>query len=365
MSRLERLTASVTSCSTRSASRRGARAVRRLLVGALRLVPRARQAAPLRGGQRGRLGRAAPRRSSGCSAAPSGDAVRDRGDLVAPARRARAARGRPLAGGGRRRCATRGRGRVGRLIEAVTRCAATATRWAPGPAAAARRCSPPTGYDGLERHLARLARFELVDGRRRRRRPGRRWRSRRRHPGARLGRDRSRRGGAAARGPARAAEQRRSSAPSASSPTRVRAKAPPEVVEAEREEARRAPRGAEAAGRMTFRQAEEYLLGPRAVRDALRPRPHAQADDRARAAAAALRVDPRGRHQRQVVDRALLRRDPRAPRHSHGELHLAAPALVQGADRGRGAARVRGRLRRRGQAGGARGGAREPHRRRR
>ena len=46
----------------------------------------------------------------------------------------------------------------------------------------------------------------------------------------------------------------------------------------------------------------------RAVRDALRPGPHAAADDRARRAAGALRVDPRRRHERQVVDGADDRR---------------------------------------------------------
>ena len=101
---------------------------------------------------------------------------------------------------------------------------------------------------------------------------------------------------------------------------------------------------------------------PRAVRDALRPRPDAPADDGARPAAAPLRLDPRGRDQRQVLDRALLRRDPRAPRAAHRQLHLAAPALVPGADRGGGGAGVGGRLR--GCRGARRAGrrARQPHR---
>ena len=33
-------------------------------------------------------------------------------------------------------------------------------------------------------------------------------------------------------------------------------------------------------------------------------------------------------HERQVLDRAHDRRDPGAPRPAHGQLHLAAPALV-------------------------------------
>ena len=89
---------------------------------------------------------------------------------------------------------------------------------------------------------------------------------------------------------------------------------------------------------MTFREAEEYLLSPRAVRDALRARPDAQADDGARPAAAPVRVDPRGRDQRQVLDGAVLRRDPRAPRAAHRQLHLAAPELLPRADRGGGGA---------------------------
>ena len=91
-------------------------------------------------------------------------------------------------------------------------------------------------------------------------------------------------------------------------------RAPAEVVEEERRkleeyrEALRAPRGDELPpGRGVPALA-------RAVRHALRARPHAPADDRARPAAAPLRLDPRGGHQRQVVDGALLRRDPRAPR---------------------------------------------------
>ena len=52
----------------------------------------------------------------------------------------------------------------------------------------------------------------------------------------------------------------------------------------------------------------------RAVRDAVRPRPHAPADDRARSSRARVRVDPRRRDQRQVLDGPDDRRDPRPPR---------------------------------------------------
>ena len=68
---------------------------------------------------------------------------------------------------------------------------------------------------------------------------------------------------------------------------------------------------------MTFREAEDVPARPRAVRDEVRPGADAQADDRARPAAAALRVDPRGRLQRQVVHRAVHRGDPRARGAAH------------------------------------------------
>ena len=67
---------------------RGARLLRVLLVGALRLVPGDRQAAPLRR-RRGRRGEPALRARAGARARASGDAVRHRGDLELPARTAR------------------------------------------------------------------------------------------------------------------------------------------------------------------------------------------------------------------------------------------------------------------------------------
>ena len=87
---------------------RGARPLRRLLVGGVRLVPGAGQAEALRVVQRGRVRRAPARARADAPAAAPGDAVRDRGDLVAAARRARApgrerlARARPGAAGPRR-----------------------------------------------------------------------------------------------------------------------------------------------------------------------------------------------------------------------------------------------------------------------
>ena len=87
----------------------------------------------------------------------------------------------------------------------------------------------------------------------------------------------------------------RSSAPRASSPTRASSPRRREAVVAGRaRQARAAARGArEPAAAVTAgltRDAERYLLGARAVRHALRPGPHAPADDRARLAAGALRA---------------------------------------------------------------------------
>ena len=126
------------------------------------------------------------------------------------------------------------------------------------------------------------------------------------------------------------ARSRRSSPTSSSSRRR-----PPAVVEEERAQAGRVPRGARAARAVNFRAGRGVPARARAVRDAVRARPHAPADDRARHAAAALRVDPRGR------DRTASRRPCAScaailERHGlrTGQLHVAAPALVPRADRG-------------------------------
>ena len=103
----------------------------------------------------------------------------------------------------------------------------------------------------------------------------------------------------------------------------------------------------------------------RAVRDAVRPGPHAAADDRAGPPRAALPVDPRGRHQRQVLDDADDRRDPLAPRPAHRRLPVAAPGLVRRADPDRRRGPRAGRVRRRDAARRARRRARRPLARRR
>ena len=78
-------------------------------------------------------------------------------------------------------------------------------------------------------------------------------------------------------------------------------------------------------------------------------------------ARAALRRDPRARHQRQVLDHAHDRGDPRAPRPAHGRLHLSAPGLLPRARADRRARAGRGRLRRGDRPRGVGGRARQPH----
>ncbi len=84
---------------------RRARPLRVLLVGALRLVPRDRQAAALRR-RRGRVRDAALGARAGARPGPSDDAVRHRGDLLVPAQAGR--------GGARHPSVPRGRRRAGR-----------------------------------------------------------------------------------------------------------------------------------------------------------------------------------------------------------------------------------------------------------
>ena len=140
-------------------------------------------------------------------------------------------------------------------------------------------------------------------------------------------------------------------------------KAPAEVVEGERRKLDEYRHALDRLERMNFRQAEEYLLGLElfGMRFGL-DRMHKLMTVLGHAAAP-LRLDPRGGHQRQVVHGALRRGDPRAPRAAHRQLHLAAPGLVPRADRGGGGAGVRGGLRRGGGERRARRRAGEPHRR--
>ena len=179
----------------------------------------------------------------------------------------------------------------------------------------------------------------------------------RRHLRCRPGRSASKRAGRTSRA--------RSRAPKASS--RTRASSRRRRPRWSRESATSSPALQEELGRRSddLPGGRGLPARPRAVRDAVRARPHAQADDRARDAAAAVRLDPRGRLEREVVDRAHDRGDPGARGAEDGLVHVAAPAHVRRAGRGRGAAAAGARVRRGGRARRARRGARQPHARRR
>ncbi len=115
-------------------------ALRLRLRRAVRLVPRDGQAAAVRRGQRGDRGVRALRAGGDARAGPSGDPVRDRGDLDVPAGDRRPADGASLAAGGPG-AARRGRrgGDGARDRGHARRCAAGATAWARRPARACRR----------------------------------------------------------------------------------------------------------------------------------------------------------------------------------------------------------------------------------
>ena len=235
-----------------------------------------------------------------------------------PAGRAAGDRGR------RRRCATPTPRRAwAPSIAAVTRAALLARR---APASSPAQVLPARAGRPRRRRRARGA--DGAPGPRRRRRADRGRAVRGRH-----GRDPRRRarrpgrGGAQARRRARAPAAARSRAPRASWPTRASwPRRPTQLVAAEREKLDRLRRELEAA--VTLAERRALPARPRAVRHALRPGPHAPADDRAGLAAGALRVDPRRRHQRQVLDGAHDRGDPAPPRPAHRHLPLAAPRLL-------------------------------------
>ena len=136
-----------------------------LLVRARRLVPRAREAAPVRGGERRGLGGAPVVARAHPAAAPPGDAVRDRGDLVAHAGRgARAARGGRVPRRRPSRFDEDAERELARMIEAVTALRRYRDEVGAKPSAAVRGHLAAEGYDACAAHVARLARFEWVDG---------------------------------------------------------------------------------------------------------------------------------------------------------------------------------------------------------
>ena len=246
-------------------------------------------------------------------------------------------------------------------IEAVQALRGWRDRPASRPASGCRRGWRADGYDETAEHVARLARMSFAaDGggagrlgagaRRRGRDPalrrlrprGARAQARGRARAAR-GRDRALRAQARQRRLRRPRRRRTSSRPSATS---SRACGP----SWRRCERRRVDRVGDG------RRALPALA--RAVRHALRPGPDAPADDRARSSRAAVRLDPRRRHQRQVLDRADDRRDPRRPRAAHRRLPVAAPGVVRRADPDRRRGSRAGGLRRRGRARRARRRAR-------
>ncbi len=197
------------------------------------------------------------------------------------------------------------------------------------------------------------------DPRRSRRRAGvRRRRPRRRRPppgaGARAARarDPARRGQARQRGLRRQGARRPSSPPSARSSSAC-ARSSWRCRSRRGEPLRRIGRGA--ARHLDRRRRRALAAVARAVRHALRPGPHAPADGRARRAERGLALDPRRRHERQVLDGADDRRPARAPRRARGRLPVAAPRLLRRAHprrrRGHHARAVRRRRRTRARRG--------------
>ncbi len=281
-----------------------ARPLRLRLRRALRLVPRVPQGPRVRR----RALRDRPARAARDAAARAPDhPVRHRGALGAPARHGGPARAG--AGHGGRRDAARRRGprrRSARSIHAVraVRSWRDEAGVRPGQVVGAR----VEGLDGGTALVARLARLDLErDGeataaaaRSRRPRGDPRGRPRRRRGGgsqagggARAPRGRDRPCGAQARqrGLRRQGARPPSSRPSATS----------SIASA-----------AELEALVTRRWLRRRALPARAraLRHALRPGPDAPPDDRARLTAGALRLRPRRRHERQVVDDAHDRRDP-------------------------------------------------------
>ncbi len=248
---------------------------------------------------------------------------------------------------------------VGRVIEAVTALRAWRDVAGVKPGATVPARLAADGYEDTGEHLARLARLSLTsDG-------AEPWRPCR-CPAARSrcwppSTSTSRRPSASARrgGPS---SSPRSSAPSASSPTRGSWPRPPRP--SCRPSATSWRSSAPSWRRCEAGRSRAVPALARAVRDALRAGPDAPADDGARPSRAPLRVDPRRRHQRQVLDHADDRRDPAPPRPALRRLPVPAPGLVRRADPDRRRGPRPGGVRRRRAARQARRRAGQPRPRR-
>ena len=238
---------------------RRARPVRLRLRRAVRLVPGARQAAPVRGRRRRRRALRARRAGRDARARPSGDPVRDRGDLVLRAGRGRPADGGPLPArrpgarrrGGRGRARPRDRGGAG--AARVARPRRRRARCRPAGAAGGRRVRA----DGRARRPAGAA--GLVAGRRRS--GGDRGRARRQRGRAPVRRRRPRRGGAPRRRAPRVAGGRDRARGAQAGQRRLHHQG---ARGGGGRRARQAPapaRGARGAVTWTAAQAEEHLLG--------------------------------------------------------------------------------------------------------
>ena len=174
--------------------------------------------------------------------------------------------------------------------------------------------------------VGRLARFEFSG---RRRRSGRLDR-----PGSGAGdrRDRRRRGAGADRGTARGAEGGgRAGGAQARQPGIRREGAARGGRGGARKLAATAPSSRSSSNRTGSLRRRGLPRLARAARLAVRPRADAPADLGARHAPAPLRLDPRRRHQRQVLGRADDRGAARGARGEHRRLPLAAPAALVGA----------------------------------
>ncbi len=347
---------------------RRARAVRLRVRGAVRLVPGDRQAAAGRSretrasGEHPRFGQRDPggsgaeaacgprgaRRDAAVRAARDGrarapgDPVRDRGAVVLSRRLGRAARGLALPAGRRGADRPRRRDRAGaRDRGGHARARAGGTPWPRRPGAVVPARVRADGYESTAAILADLARLDLsesgasggaepvasisvpcgtVEVLSARASTSRRAARRRAAARAKLGGEIAPRAGRSSPTPASwSARLRRSSR--ASGPSSLACKPNWRRCERAAGDAASAAAGSTPA-RCQRRAARRAAVERRAcraspalagaVRDALRPRPRAAHDDRARLPAAALPRGARGGHQRQDLDDADDRGDPRS-----------------------------------------------------